>query len=450
MYPANLCQALKTEKAKIRFAWLFCCLFTFATLFLVEPVDDDLHFTKQLLKIGPLNWQIQRYKTWSGRVFSEFAASIFYLQPIILWRIVNTAMLILLVYSIIRIIFRTITPSSIILTFSAIWLMAPEVMKHGGYWMAGSFAYLWPLALGLFASIYLSDQYAGEKTKYPYIYIFCALPASLGEEQIGLCIIAFSLILQIKLFFNKHHLNPKLVLFSILSILGLGIDMLSPGTKIRYVEESKFWYPDFPQLSLLSKVGRGIVWHFSFTTVYMLLIFAVCVCTLLIANQKTNFTSQLTNSEDSTLQIRNNLLFWVQGVSALCLILVPSANLLHIQQFIFNFDNLASPHFISKLLPYLFWVVFLLSLITFMTLMVKRKMILIFLVLASVCSTAIMYFTPTIVATGTRSLFVPSILLSMALLEVVAERPNRLYYLVIGGPALINAASLFMNFSVVR
>ncbi|PLS25785.1 DUF6056 family protein, partial [Bifidobacterium imperatoris] len=262
------------SKTCIVVAWVCSVAITLASLLpVVRAEGDDTNFAKWIREAAsPAYWVWERYLGWSGRVFSESVAAVFIPLNQMWWRVADALMVALLVYSIIRLASEHITVMSVLMGYAGIWLIAPSIMLNSVYWVAGSFAYLWPASLAFFSSTLLMRIYKGESVRHWGWYIPVAFLASLGVEQVGLCLCAFGLLTVISWWIRNKKISVPALVFALVTGVGVVIEMISPGSHLRTISETKNWYPEFTTLPLHSKIARGVIWQFSYTANYMLLI----------------------------------------------------------------------------------------------------------------------------------------------------------------------------------
>ncbi|WEV69551.1 DUF6056 family protein [Bifidobacterium sp. ESL0775] len=423
-----------------RAASLFACwLITFlVSLFATRISGDDALYARELSKMSGLQWLVRRYETWSGRVFSDAVAAVVVPLPQIVWRFCDALFLTLLIYSIARIVFQNFHASDILFVFALYWLLHPEMILSSTFWLAGSVVYLWPTALAVFACILLSDAVCGRQTRYKILCVIAAIFGALGVEQLAPCIIAFGVISLIYVYRQKRTLNWWVLATACAGGIGLIINRLSPGSRYRSGHEASFWYPEYTHLPMYKKIYRGIIWEYGEATNYMLALFLFLALTILVSivmkRGHDSSTDLAVNKKNGLETCDYTLLVIVFGQ---LIVLSADSKMNYASVFVFRpYSNQRSA--LAFLYPYLFWTVFAVCIMTLLLRFMERKFTALFLVLASVCSGAIMFFSPTIYASGIRTMYVSSILIVILIALVQQQFKNRIVYIAVYIPAILN------------
>ncbi|WEV67248.1 DUF6056 family protein [Bifidobacterium sp. ESL0769] len=447
MNRAQLMKVLHKDKFRTGAALFVCWLTTFAISFLVlRAPGDDAKYARELRRMNGIQWVIMRYKTWSGRVFSEISAAFTVPFPQTVWRFFNALFLTLLVYSIARIAFHRVRASSVLFVYAAYWLLAPTILLNSSFWLAGAVVYLWPASLAVFSGILLSDAVRGQNTKYKFLYVIAAFLASMGVEQVGPCVVAFSLITLIYLYVKQHKVNVGVAANACASIVGLVIELVCPGSRLRSVSETKHWYPNFDQLSVMTKIHKGVVWQYGEVANYLFGLIAfttVAAVVSIIAYQHNEHAASA--QDDSSLNEQRTLQpldYGLMGVivGQLILLVAEPKMQLWTSLFIFKVHSPGEP-VADWLFPYIFWTVFIVCLVALLMRFLEQKYVVLFLALASLCAGMVMYFSPTIYATGARSMYVSAVLIIIILAMIQSKFRNKVIYIAVFIPAVLNIIS---------
>lgn len=433
----------KAVQRSVVVAWVCCVIVTFLTLLPVERAEgDDTNFAKWIAQsLSPAHWVWERYLNWSGRVFSEAAAAVFIPLDQMWWRAMDSLMVALLVYSMLRLTSTRVTASSVLMGYAGLWLMSPGIMLNSTYWVAGSFAYLWPAALAFFSSTLLMRIYRGEDVRHWGLYMPVALLASLGVEQVGLCLCAFGLLTVFAVWLRERHVSIASVVFSLVTVVGVLVEMIAPGSHLRTVSEAKNWYPEFSELSLSSKIMHGIVWQFSYATSYLLTIIVVLALGMLVVTVRQSVSTKPSEGMvvlDSQAASQNGLTVNIMGLVIALLTIVMCSDIIQIRSMIMVFPEWGQVPIVRWLMPISFWTI-LLGCLAFVV--VKQShfpTMMAFILLAAVAASAVMYFSPTIYASGPRSMFISSLLIITVIQLMRTEHSNHFWYWIIGVPAAVN------------
>lgn len=432
-----------TERQQCILTWCAIALIVFLSLIPVQHVaGDDLVYGEQLKHLGWWGWYSKQLATWSGRAFSEAMTATFLPASQWLWRLANTAFICLLIYSLAHLAFRNVNAFSYDLSFCAFWLIPPAVMINTTYWTIGSFYYTWPMALALFSAILLLRSYRGQTTKLSWLYIIAALCASLGVEQIGPCLFAFSVLTVISLLHRKKTVPINLWIYTAVVTAGLTFQVFAPGTKQRTPHEIAHWYPDFGSLSFAQKISRGLSWQYNYFSSFLLPLIILLSISALINYLIHRYSGQ---RDLHVLGTRYPTLLTVSistTITALVLILSSNAYRTNFSAFEHGMAALRSPRAITS---YALWTLFAIALLISVLLLSDEPWVDAFLFLAGCASAALMYISPTIYASGARTLFVSAICFILVILRQCARSREKMASLLCCTVALVN----FLNFMCV-
>ncbi|MFB3161106.1 DUF6056 family protein [Neobacillus sp. 179-J 1A1 HS] len=393
-------------------------LILYGVHFAVSPYPgDDLFYKTASQNYSILEWIQFRYFEWSGRIIPDILSYYLLDGKLWIWRLLNPFIILLLAYSIIRIIKGHVSTKYLVLAILTLGYIHQGVLSSGFFWVTGSLNYLWPIALGLFAMIPLADKVFRDKknsdARLPFIiFILCGFLASISNEQVALCISCFSIAAHICLFFQHKHQETKFFIFTGIMVIGTIILLIAPGNQVRMESEIASWYPEFNDLSFLKHLYVGVVWFFDKMFNEMrILVFTLAAITV---------TGYLLDSELRKL--------WLSKFFALLFAIILGALLLGNEMNLFyNFSKIntinITPNFtylwevkyslIIALIPYLFWSAFSLILIILVVRKSENRFFILLCFLGLIASIAVMFFSPTIYASGRRVLTVGSVLFSL-------------------------------------
>ncbi|WP_140490630.1 DUF6056 family protein [Bifidobacterium sp. UTBIF-68] len=425
---------------------------TYITLLpVVRAEGDDTYFMEQLSHTAPVDWVIQRYMTWSGRIFSESSAAFFLPLPQIAWRLADAGMIVLLSYSLTRITFSVFSIKKLFISYAAVWLIAPSVWLSASYWVAGSFAYLWPAAIGCFSTLLLVGLIRARSVRFWGIYIVAAVLASLGVEQVGPCIVAFGFITVVALYVRDKSFSIPAVVYTLASACALLVELLAPGSAVRNEREMQVRYPEFEDMSFIVKIYKGVIWHFGYMYNYLfVLVFAMAVVAIFIVISGKGLQHKFISIRSCTFDVDYLLAYFVTAM----IFIVACASQLRILSTLSVFDLRGnSSSLLRWLLPFAFWIVLLFAVWMLVMRVDGSYCYQFFMISAAIASGALMYFSPTIYASGPRSMFIPSVCLLCSLLHLLDRHWRNEYLLLFGIPAFISilhfTLNLYRNFNLV-
>ena len=193
---------------------------------------DDHDYTMVLNK-GNLNvipFIIHRYYNWSSRLIIEsFLIILVHFQW--LWRILDTAVMVIISVSISKLI-----PSSDIRKSN--WIIAglvfiyPISHMNSAGWIATTMNYSWPLAFGLFSMIPIKKILFDEKIKsFEYILYILAILFALNQEQMCAIVLSVYLVFTVYLVLKRRP-NLFMIIQSLLSIASIIFILTCPGNYV--------------------------------------------------------------------------------------------------------------------------------------------------------------------------------------------------------------------------
>lgn len=281
------------------FSFLLLAFLMIALALNYWPNADDFCFRTRVDQSGLIQYIINYYKTWSGRVFTLwFLGLTIKILPLQFSNIVSCIFVILFLFSIYlyariwqkHLSIPIISSLSIILFL--FWFGLRGIIGEVIYWPTGAATYLIPFTLGL---IWMSNfENDLGKTSFSFIaliihFIFGLLVGN-GIEVLSPILCTYGFLL---LFSQWTLINKKMIIFhsnKILAIIvGTLLSVMAPGN----FERAK----SFPQgvsfefISLMKNLGSVIWIFFSFTkTLLMFSVFAAIM--ILILNSTTKFNKQ--------------------------------------------------------------------------------------------------------------------------------------------------------------
>ncbi len=223
-------------------------------------INDDVVIYRRLTETLTF-WEIPAhlYGSWSSRTLIEMTIVIFSMVPVQVWAIVNSLIMILLLYMIIRLIDKDFSISYTLITTLLFLSLQWQFMSTAG-WIATTLNYLWTSAAGLFA-LYVLFKSVVEQQK-----------TSILTQVLSVIILLYSLNMELNLAFHiivtsaliiynvslKKPL-PLLIYAHIAAIVGaLVYTTLSPGVAIRFTTEINGFFPDMHMRGFARNVELGI------------------------------------------------------------------------------------------------------------------------------------------------------------------------------------------------
>lgn len=409
------------HKQRTIFLWctLIFIVFLYQLRFNFIEGSDDGWFALIKEKYSLADYLSLRYNTWSSRIFPETMLYYIFHIPINLWRMLNTAFIFLLATSIVRIFKGEIKIYNVVVVILLFGYSSFDVINSGFFWMTGSVNYLWPLALGAYVLIPFADKFFRKKTtkfslkQLVRVIITCIF--AISNEQLVLCAFGIMFVYHIYLFTIKEKPSIYLIILTLIVFAGILLMTFAPGNTVRFESEIVRWFPEFNELSFLGHMKTGIFWLFEqIITHFKLFILLISLLTI-----------NLLQSE------KLKKIFYIMGTIILSLTIVKPTLLTDLNRINFvpfdSFENLLTRNFIIGVFPYIFWSIVLIYIIFCSCLVTRNPIFTFFCYLAGLLSCVLMFFSPTIYASGPRvlnALVLFLVLISFMLFQKNMEKKN--------------------------
>lgn len=235
-----------------------------AHAFMETGTQDDAWFAEMLNTNTLPGYLIWRYREWSSRLPIEAAFVLFTHWNPWIWRIVDSLMILLLIYAISKVFVRENKKNYILPIFMLLTLI-PLGMLHSAGWITSTICYIWPAALGLYAMIPLRKWFDGEKpATYEYITVTLALLFATSQEQAAAIILCTYLLCGFALYKKKGEIHPYFWVVIAICLLAVLNIIVCPGNAIRNEVTITNSFPEFAYLNFGQKLYMGYVSAFSF------------------------------------------------------------------------------------------------------------------------------------------------------------------------------------------
>ncbi|MEE3343271.1 MAG: DUF6056 family protein [Bacilli bacterium] len=377
---------------KILYLLLFVGVFILHIFFKFSR-DDITYFSKILDKMSLISYLDMRYRTWTSRIIIE-TILVVVTKYIYLWRILDSFIILLLIYSINKLCFKEADKNNILLVL-LITFLYPLIDLTGAGFASCTTNYLWPLSFMLFSFIPYRKYYFKEnidKRMWP-LYIMALIYAS-NQEQCVFLILAINMIFLVINIKNKNNWKYPLIGI-IIAIVSIIFIITCPGNSLRNISEINTWYPDYVNANIMDKIYLAIV-----SSVSILISNGIVMCLfsliLFIGLVKTK-TKIYNILFGLLLLVVMSILFVLRFVSII------SNN----KYIIFDYTTKVGHVFKNSLNNYIILCLCLLLFICIFYLLyivLKEKSIIpIFIILLGCGTRLIMGFSPTIFASGRRT-----------------------------------------------
>ena len=409
---------------------LYGVLFVFLIVlhsFFKQGVGDDVYFSNTEISniFGFLSF---RYQEWSSRILIEFVIVIMCHLPHFCWYIMDSLMILLVVYAMNKLFARK-DIYFVIVAFLLFFLYPFSQMKEAG-WYATTINYLWPMACALFSLIPLKNAFYGVKDK-KIMYLLYSLATVFACSQELICALLFGIYLIYIIFLYKKQKINKFVMFQLfLIIVSIFVFILCPGNMVRKIDEIEHRYTAYAVFTVFQKVILGLFSTFAFIFEEYHLALIVLLFLLHFMGSK---------STNKFLKINSALpLIMYFGYK-----LVPSS--LYLKHYFTSFVGQLDIFYVftkSNMLIILFITVFVLSIAINLYFILKNsksiyvKFTPVIILFVGILSRVMMGFSPTIYASGKRTFvfyhFCLIICIMLILNEMVKNnKENKVFVLVI-------------------
>ena len=238
-------------------------LLFFALMLLMHLVmgvnGDDIRYAKVLSNQTLVDYISYRYYNWSSRILIESILIVLVRQNMILWEIIDCIIYTVAVYYVIK-VFNRKNSTHIALLGVLLFLMYPFHEMATAGWMATTLNYLWPFSFAMISAIPLINLLYDKRTSiWVYIISALALVYAVQQEQCCALIFGLNLVYLVKCYIKKEELNKYNIFVILVSFASLIFIFTCPGNSIRYVEELSYWYPQYASYGILEKIYLGFI-----------------------------------------------------------------------------------------------------------------------------------------------------------------------------------------------
>lgn len=387
-------------------------------------------------------WMSHRYETWASRVLIE-AVLIPAIRRPLLWAVLDVGAFVLIYYSLIFIFNQhdnRLFSWSVALTL----LCYPLADLSTAGWIPTTVNYLWPLAAGVFSFAVVIEYERGKSIpKWLWVVAFLATVFACNQEQA--CVIAFGLLLVYIIWklVQRQRISPAVFVLLLISIVSLVFELTCPGNSVRKEANTLYWWPDFANLSIMAKTAFGCettLDRFLFLTSPLMLLLACCLLPLVAKNKHRAICLFVAG-------VPIVLMLLAGPLSPLCQAAFP-----HLWESAFSGGSmsLGNEHIDKATLLVELLMLAALTFTVIIAFSTNKKVLLVsfFVLGAGFASRVIMGFSPTMLASSTRTfIFFDFALLSLSLLCCLryTEKGRGCYCAAIATVATLNMMNVFLN-----
>ena len=444
-----MCESIK-RTTKNAYLYLFISLigiviFSYSTVRLDALSDDGGYLRMIAENPGFYNYISFTYRALNGRVVAN---SLMYVMLQInflpLWVAISAFATISIAYNISRMFGKPVTLKNMTVVLGLMMCMGFRVLSSSMLWFTGAIFYLWPVAILIYLLAQASNRFYRKTTvTFSWRYaleVFLGVTLMLWSEQAALVLLGFW-ILQI-----IHHLVVEKQKSNVWEFLAVGLWIacfllmfLAPSQRIRM--NNVYGYA-----ALEGGVGyllqNGIYWTFqSIFKQQRILVLLFGLLTLLCANRNKH-----------PILLRCFKMIWC--IPLLSILMQGILFLLHknASHDLFTFFYLPDAGYtLLNLLPYLYWTLYAVVLFILYFVNIEKKIFTGFILLASLATLVLMWFSTTMYASGNRTCMLFCIGMVALLTKLLLEK-NKTYEILILGigiPHLLSFSILLaVNFVI--
>ena len=404
---------------------LFFVIISIMHMFYNFSNDDVNYFNSILDNKNIMDFVIERYNNWSSRVIIE-SLLVVVSRNIYLWRVLDSLVIVLLVYSINKLFYKKMTWNNLLFT-CLIFFVYPFFDMTGA---------------GFCATIPFRNIYYGEKIdKRLLIFYVLALVYACNQEQ-SVCIV-FGVSLIYLMYCIKTKRDIKYVVMTILIALASLIFIAGcPGNVIRKTVETTTHNPVYKYANFLDKIYMGIISTMSILLSNLLVLLALISSLFVFIIRK-----------------KENLFVKIIGSSLFLIILIIGCLKINTviykkRLLLFNYASDVKHAFLfdtRHIFALVISVLFIVTVIYILVKLLKENSILpIIIILMGCASRVIMGFSPTVFVSGSRTM----IFMYFSLLFIIIQLFNSIslkkksyiiFIIVFSSLAIVNYGYLFMR-----
>lgn len=411
---------------------------------------DDAYFVEATSTRSYFEYLKFRYETWSGRMGGEsLVYVVFRLGGIWFWRVVNAMMVVALPILLLNLsaisnglrlfncncslccsqqnlpcmsnweIIRLLA-----VLFSGFLLMDVMTFGHSAVWVNGSIFYTWSIVCGLLALMpAVKFFYGSGYRKWELAYaIPLGIIASTSIEQIGAVLFAFIVVVLLAGILQKKKLDVGLLLQAVSIIVLMVMLFFAPGNGIRTAVSYEQWLPtEFMQLGFCEHAFISYQWLISsFANEGRLFFLCIWIlgCLLLLEGK----------------EFGKHRLMWIIPASIFSLVaLLPFAKIALLSNVGLDYvdpavkleviPSWAAMTLMNRVALFL-WTLAVAFTVPFLWNISRKSIKVLLLFAAAIASECIMFFSPTMYASGERVYYVTSLLLLLIIVHLFMNLKN--------------------------
>ncbi len=394
-----------------------------------------------------LRW---RYENWVGRMAGEALVYLTFNQGLWFWRIINTAMILLLPLGVLRLcckvcgyrgyldfmVSRETERESrvnaaiagknwkqnlvcfwnsiryVVLVFCGYLLMNVMTVGYAAIWVNGSIFYTWTFTAGIWAMMPLADAFSGNgcfSAKQLIYAIPCSIIASMSIEQMGAVLVTFEFLTVFDLIWKKKRVPVSLIIQVLVTAAAFFLLFHAPGNAIRVEAETANWMPGYPDMTFGQHIFITLQWMLaSFAKESRTCFIGIWIIGILLMEQKKR--SSMKPNENKSEHISDGICEILAVIFSLAAMLPYGGCYLLQEMGIGNIDIevclLEIPTWaqmtVQNRVAFFWWAAAVCFTIIFLWKVSGHSILVGLTFLGGIASEAILFFSPTMYASGAR------------------------------------------------
>lgn len=277
-------------------------LFPYLTLFAILliwhlglPVNtgDDIYFMNALEQSSALAFLMFRYMQWSSRLLIE-CVLIFVVRAPYVWRILDSLALTLIAVMTSAMFNEKKSPAIDWGSCVVVMLFPLLSLNEAGY-VATTVNYIWPFAAGMLAMKVFQKAWKGERislTQWLCSWL-CLIFACNMELTCAMLLGIEGVLLAYRLITDRKNRSGATYMVGsvVIAVAGCAFIFSCPGNALRYTLETQNWFPEYPELSYLTRLEIGFAatgYQLVMRTNWLFILFAVLLYLASKANKNKN------------------------------------------------------------------------------------------------------------------------------------------------------------------
>lgn len=390
--------------------------------------NDDASFPKQLERFDTaLDYLLFRYNAWSGRLGIDLILPFILKSNVWFWRVANSiaaTALLIGIWVLSDLQKHSTTPRRQLalpfLLLFLIFLSKGDVLEWGMFWATGSMNYLWPAA-GLCLALIPYNRLLAGKIPPSYHWGLILLPGIYAcyQEQTGLILITYSGFCLAIHYITERNIQYTSLTIWLIFFVNFLVLISAPGNGLRMSEEIIKYYPQFNDISFIEKAKLGINYtllnHYFYESAKQFVLVPLLTLFLIIRSRQSNAILSLGIFSLSYTLI---CIVFARGLEG------DFSTMLNLDIYGTISEDTAAREIQLYYLPMFLGLLSLLLLPVIWTILfgLSTSFIRLFLFyFASLFSSFLISFSPTVYASGYRVFFIPDIMIIIVTLSLLVE-----------------------------